>query len=145
MVESTTKDIAAQQTELVKVVNSLYTDVATRAKNAGVVVTHKYPDVEGSIPIPAKFTIELGERMQGLAESDDRGKGLDRSFMQLKLYSDHPFRRRNDSPPKQQFGKTRWGSIGTSGTRNSHSTGSRRPAAPGCSATPRRWSWRSDA
>jgi hypothetical protein len=43
--------------------------------------------------------------MQGLAESDDHGKGLDRSFMQLKLFSDHPFRRRNDSPPKQQFGK----------------------------------------
>ena len=84
---------------------SLYTDVATRAKNAGVVVTHKYPDVEGSIPIPAKFTIELGERMQDLAERDDRGKGLGRSFMQLNLYSDHPFRRRNDSPPKQQFGK----------------------------------------
>jgi serine/threonine protein kinase len=105
MVESTTKESAAQQTELLKVVNSLYTEVATRAKNAGVVVTHKYPDVEGSIPIPAKFTIELGQRMQSLAESDDHGKGLDQSFMQLKLYSDHPFRQRNDSPPKHQFGK----------------------------------------
>jgi adenylate cyclase len=105
MVESTTKESAAQQTELLKVVNSLYTEVATRAKNSGVVVTHKYPDIEGSIPIPARFTIELGQRMQGLAEADDRGKGLDRSFMQLKLYSDHPFRRRNDSPPKHPFGK----------------------------------------
>jgi serine/threonine protein kinase len=56
MVESTTKESAAQQTELLKVVNSLYTDVAIRARNAGVVVTHKYPDVEGSIPIPVKFT-----------------------------------------------------------------------------------------
>jgi serine/threonine protein kinase len=105
MVESTTKESAAQQTELLKVVNSLYTEVATRAKNAGVVVTHKYPDMEGSIPIPAKFTIELGQRMQSLAEGDERGKGLDQSFMQLRLYSDHPFRRRNDSPPKHQFGK----------------------------------------
>jgi hypothetical protein len=105
MVESTTKDSAAQQTELLKVVNSLYTEVATRAKNAGVVVTHKYPDIEGSIPSPTKFTIELGQRMESLAEGDDRGRGLDQSFMQLKLYSDHLFRRRNDSPPKNQFGK----------------------------------------
>jgi serine/threonine protein kinase len=105
MVESTTKESAAQQTELLRVVNSLYTEVATRAKNAGIVVTHKYPEMDGSIPIPAKFTIELGQRMQSLAESDDHGNGLDQSFMQLKLYSEHPFRRRNDSPPKHQFGK----------------------------------------
>ena len=105
MVESTTKESAAQQTELIKVVNSLYTDVAARAKNAGVVVSHKYPELEGSIPIPAKFTIELGQRMQSLAESDDHDRGLDQSFLQLKLYSEHPFQRRNDSPPKYQFGK----------------------------------------
>ena len=105
MVESTTKEGAAQQTALLKVVNSLYTEVATRAKNAGVVVTHKYPDLDGSIPIPARFTIELGQRMQGLAESDDHGSGLDQSFVQLRLYSEHPFRSRNDSPPKYQFGK----------------------------------------
>ncbi|MGA7498079.1 MAG: protein kinase [Isosphaeraceae bacterium] len=105
MVESTTKEGAAQQTELIKVVNSLYSDVAARAKNAGVVVSHKYPELAGSIPIPAKFTIELGQRMVDLAGSDDHGRGLDQSFLQLKLYSDHPFQRRNDSPPKYQFGK----------------------------------------
>jgi serine/threonine protein kinase len=105
MVESTTKQSAAQQTELIKVVNSLYTDVAGRAKKAGVVVSHKYPELEGAIPIPAKFTIELGQRMLSRAESDDRGSGLDQSFLQLKVYSEHPFQRRNDSPPKYQFGK----------------------------------------
>jgi adenylate cyclase len=105
MVESTTKESAAQQTALIKVVNSLYTEVATRAKSAGVVVSHKYPELEGSIPLPARFTIELGQRMQSLAESDDHGSGLDQSFMQLKLYSEHPFRSRPDSPPKYQFGK----------------------------------------
>ena len=105
MVESTTRESAAQQTELIKTVNSLYTDVAARAKAAGVVVSHKYPELEGSIPIPAKFTIELGQRMQSRAESDDHGAGLDQSFLQLKLYSEHPFRRRTDSPPRYQFGK----------------------------------------
>ena len=107
MVISTTRGSAAEQTELLKVVNSLYTEVAARAKTAGVVVTHKYPDVEGSIPIPARFTIELGQRIQSLAESDDHHHdgGLDPSFMQLRLYSDHPFRHRSDSPPKYQFGK----------------------------------------
>jgi len=43
--------------------------------------------------------------MVDLAGSDDHGRGLDQSFLQLKLYSDHPFQRRNDSPPKYQFGK----------------------------------------
>jgi hypothetical protein len=104
-VESTAKESAAQQTQLLKVMNSFYTEVSARAKTAGVPVTHKYPDVENSIPIPAKFTIELGQRMQSIAESSDHGGGLDQSFMQLKLYSDHPFRQRNDSPPKHQFGK----------------------------------------
>jgi hypothetical protein len=105
MVESTTRGNAAQQTELIKVVNSLYTDVAARAKNAGVVVSHKYPELEGAIPIPAKFTIELGQRMQARAEDEGHDQGLDQSFLQLRLYSDHPFRRRPDSPPKSQFGK----------------------------------------
>ena len=105
MVVSTTRESAAQQTELIKVVNSLYTDVAARAKAQGVVVSHKYPELEESIPLPAKFTIELGHRMQSRAESDDHDKGLDQSFLQLKLYSEHPFQRRNDSPPQYQFGK----------------------------------------
>ena len=139
MVESTTKEGAAQQTELIKVVNSLYSDVAARAKNAGVVVSHKYPELAGSIPIPAKFTIELGQRMVDLAGSDDHGRGLDQSFLQLKLYSDHPFQRRNDSPPKYQFGKDALAFYRDAGNKD-------RPfdriektrAAPGSSATPRR-------
>jgi serine/threonine protein kinase len=105
MVVSTASESAAQQTALLKTMNSLYTEVATRAKGAGLTVTHKYPEVDNSIPIPAKFTIELGQRMQSLAESADQAPGLDQSFMQLKMYSDHPFRNRNESPPKHHFGK----------------------------------------
>ncbi len=120
MVESSTKESAAQQTELIKVVNSLYTEVATRAKNAGVVVTHKYPDTEGSIPLPARFTIELGQRMQSLADNDSHDPGLDQSFMQLKLYSEHPFRRRSDSPPKSQFGKDALAFYRDAGNKDVH-------------------------
>jgi serine/threonine protein kinase len=105
MVESTTRENAAQQTALIKGVNSLYTEVAARAKNAGIVVSHKYPELEGAIPIPAKFTIELGQRMQARAEDEGHDPGLDQSFLQLRLYSDHPFRTRPDSPPRSQFGK----------------------------------------
>jgi serine/threonine protein kinase len=105
MVESTTRENAAQQTELIKGVNSLYTEVAARAKNAGVLVSHKYPELDGAIPIPAKFTIELGQRMQARAEDEGHDQGLDQTFLQLRLYSDHPFRRRPDSPPRSQFGK----------------------------------------
>jgi serine/threonine protein kinase len=118
MVVTTTRESAAQQTELLKVVNSLYTSVAARAKKAGVVVSHKYPELEGSIPIPAKFTIELGQQMQSCAESDDHGKGLDQSFLQLKLYSEHPFQRRNDSPPQNQFGKDALAFYRDSGNRD---------------------------
>ena len=68
-------------------------------------VSHKYPELEGAIPIPAKFTIELGQRMQARAKAEGHDQGLDQSFLQLRLYSDHPFRRRPDSPPRSQFGK----------------------------------------
>jgi serine/threonine protein kinase len=105
MVESTTKESAAQQTALLKVVNSLYSEVATRAEKAGVAVSHKYPELEGSIPLPPRFTIELGQRMESLAEGGDHDSGLDQTFVQLRLYSEHPFRSRSDSPPNYQFGK----------------------------------------
>ena len=139
MVESTTRENAAQQTELIKGVNSLYTEVAARAKNAGVVVSHKYPELEGAIPIPAKFTIELGQRMQTRAEDEGHDQGLDQSFLQLRLYSDHPFRRRPDSPPRSQFGKD-----AVAFYRDPENAGrafdriEKTRAAPGCSATPRR-------
>ncbi len=106
LVEGTTRNSAAQQTKLLKEMNALYTDVVSRARASGVPVTHRYPEVEKSIPIPVKFTIELGQRMQDLAEAgDDHARGLDQGFMQLKVYSDHPFRQRSDSPPRSSFGK----------------------------------------
>ena len=105
MVKSTTKESTAQQTELIKVVNSLYTDVAARAKNAGVVVSHKYPELAGSIPIPAKFTIELGQRMQSRAESDDHDRGAGPELLATEALQRAPVPARNDSPPKYQFGK----------------------------------------
>ena len=105
MVVSTAKESAAQQTTLLKTMNSLYTEVASRARGAGLAVTHKYPDVDNSIPIPAKFTIELGRRMQSLAGNGEHAPGLDQSFMQLKMYSAHPFRSRDESPPRHSFGK----------------------------------------
>ncbi len=139
MVESTTRENAAQQTELIKGVNSLYTEVAARAKNAGVVVSHKYPELEGSIPIPAKFTIELGQRMQARAEADGHDQGLDQSFLQLRLYSDHPFRRRPDSPPKSQFGKDALAFYqDPENTGRAFDRIEKTRAAPGSSATPRR-------
>ena len=56
-------------------------------------------------PHPGEIHYRAGPADAELAGSDDHGRGLDQSFLQLKLYSEHPFQRRNDSPPKYQFGK----------------------------------------
>ena len=103
MVEQTALDGAAQQTQVLKEVNKLYTEVVTSAKKAGVEATHHFPDDEKSvIPIPARFTILLGERVEGQADEDADGGG--RNFLRLQMYSNYPFRERPGSPPRHHFG-----------------------------------------
>ena len=48
-------------------------------------------------PIPARFTILLGERLERQADdSDDGGRG--QGFLRLQMYSNFPFRERPGSP-----------------------------------------------
>jgi serine/threonine protein kinase len=94
LVRSSALESAAQESELLNVVNNLYSaDVVDRASVKGVEATHDYVHRKGAIPLPATFTIDLGRR---LAERNESG-------VQVRLYSDHPFRSRTDGGPKDDF------------------------------------------
>jgi serine/threonine protein kinase len=106
MVEKAALEAAAQQTTMLREVNQLYTDVAAKVKKGGVEVTHRFPDDDRiTAPIPARFTILLGERLEQRADDEDDRAGRGQSFMRLQMYSDYPFRERSGSPPKHRFGK----------------------------------------
>ena len=76
------------------VVNEFYSSqVVDRLKSHGVVITHDYVSRNGAIPLPATFTIELGQR---IGERSQTG-------MLFRLYSDHPFRSRKDGGPRDDF------------------------------------------
>jgi len=94
LVKSTALEGAAQQAEMLDVVNALYTSqVVERVQAHGIVVTHDYTTKTGAIPLPATFTIESGERI------GQRSK----TGMLFRLYSDSPFRSRKDGGPRDDF------------------------------------------
>jgi serine/threonine protein kinase len=94
LVRSSALEGAAQESEILDAVNKLYSDdVVERAKVKGVPATHDYVTREGAIPLPATLTIQLGRR---LSERNESG-------VQVRLYSDHPFKSRKDGGPKDDF------------------------------------------
>src|SRR5262249_42627394 len=59
LVRSSALESAAQQAEILDVVNNQYSaDVVERAKLKGVEATHEYDKKPGAIPLPARFTID---------------------------------------------------------------------------------------
>src|SRR3954469_2500858 len=94
LVRSTALEGAAQQSEMLDVVNALYSSkVVERLQRHGVVVTHDYATKAGAIPLPATFTIESGEEIGRQSKTG----------MLFRLYSDHPFRSRKDGGPRDEF------------------------------------------
>jgi hypothetical protein len=94
LVRSTALESAAQQSEMLDVVNALYSsEVVDRLQSHGIVVTHDYATRKGAIPLPATFTIESGQRI------GERSK----TGMQFRLYSNFPFRSRKDGGPHDDF------------------------------------------
>ena len=94
LVQSTALEGAAQQAEMLEVVNSFYTsEVVDRVQKHGIAATHDYATKPGAIPLPVVFLIESGQRI------GERSK----SGMLVRLYSDHPFRSRKDGGPHDQF------------------------------------------
>jgi serine/threonine protein kinase len=93
LVRTSALESAAQQSEILDKVNKFYTaDVVDRLQIKGVDVTHNYTNRKNAIPLPATLTIELGR----LISENKEG-------VQVRLYSDHPFRTRQDGGPKDEF------------------------------------------
>lgn len=94
LVRTSALESAAQQSEILDVVNNFYSaDVVERAKLKGVEVTHDYHSKKDAIPLPATLTIDLGRQVSQRSESG----------VQVRLYSDHPFKSRTDGGPKDDF------------------------------------------
>jgi serine/threonine protein kinase len=94
LVRTSALESAAQQSEILDEVNNMYSaDVVDRATLKGVPATHDYVTRKDAIPLPATLTIDLGKHLS------ERSK----SGMQVRLFSDYPWRFRKDGGPKDDF------------------------------------------
>jgi serine/threonine protein kinase len=94
LVRSTALDGAAQQAETLECLNDLYSEAVDRATPKGkVLVTHDYVARKDALPLPATLTIDLGKAISERSESG----------MQVRLYSDYPWKFRKDRPPPDEF------------------------------------------
>src|SRR5262249_60918982 len=86
---------AAQQSEMLEAFNNHYSRIVERINDHGfgIEVTAEYADRPNAIPLPATLTIDVGR---------DLGE-CGKSGMQVRLYSDHPFRSRKDGGPRDDF------------------------------------------
>jgi hypothetical protein len=87
LVRSTALTGAAQEAELLELVNDYYSEIYTD------VGKHLKPEGHQLFPLPARLTIDLGKRLNETGQSG----------MQVRLYSDYPFRTRTDGGPKDDF------------------------------------------
>ncbi len=94
LVQTTALESVMQQAEMLEEVDNLYSsEVVERVKSHGIEVTHDYRNRPAAIPLPATLNIDLGQRL-----SDRSASG-----MQVRLYSDYPFKSRKDGGPKDAF------------------------------------------
>jgi hypothetical protein len=93
LVRAAALESAAQQSDLLMEVNNSYSDVVQRAQAGKLTVAHDYASNPAAIPIPATFTIELGQQISDRSETG----------VQVRLYSDYPFRSRRSGGPKDAF------------------------------------------
>jgi hypothetical protein len=93
LVRSTALEGAAQQAETLEGLNELYSAAVDKAMPAGAVFPHDYATRKGAMPLPATLTIDLGKRLSAGSESG----------MQVRLYSDYPWRFRTDGGPADDF------------------------------------------
>jgi serine/threonine protein kinase len=94
LVRSTALDGAAQQAETLECLNDVYSEAVDRAMPKGkVLVTHDYATRKDSLPLPATLTIDLGKTISERSASG----------MQVRLYSDYPWKFRKDGGPADDF------------------------------------------
>ena len=79
--ENSVMQIAARYNEVIREFRTIYTsEVVARVLPEGIIASHDYEKHVGNIPLPATFSIVLGERLGAL------GSGA-----KTRLYSDYPF------------------------------------------------------
>jgi serine/threonine protein kinase len=94
LVHSSALESAAQHADILEVVNDRYSsEVMDRLQGRNVPMLPDYQRVPGAVPLPATFTIDLGTH---LTERNASG-------VQVRLYSDFPFRSRKNGGPRDNF------------------------------------------
>jgi hypothetical protein len=93
LVHSTALEGAAQQAETLECLNDLYSEAVDRAMTKGAKVTHDYATRKDTLPLPATLTIDLGKSISERSESG----------MQVRLYSDYPWKFRTNGGPADDF------------------------------------------
>jgi hypothetical protein len=94
LVRSTAIDGAAQQAETLECLNDVYSEAVDQAMPKGkALVTHDYATRKDSLPLPATLTIDLGKTISRRSETG----------MQVRLYSDYPWKFRKDREPPDEF------------------------------------------
>ena len=93
LVHAAALENAAQQSDVLREVNDSYSEVVKRAQAGKLEVRHDYQEHSAAIPIPATFTIELGQQ---ISDRSDTG-------VQIRLYSAYPFRSRRNGGPRDDF------------------------------------------
>ncbi len=93
LVQTTALQGAALEADILQQVQDFYSKVVVDSVKDQVPVTHRYAVTEGAIPVPASFTIDLGEHI----------RKSQTTAMFVRLYSDYPFRYRDDGGPQDEF------------------------------------------
>jgi serine/threonine protein kinase len=93
LIQSTAVEGAALEAETLAIVQDYYSKVVVDRVKDKVPVSHRYAILDGAIPVPASFSIDLGEHI--------RKSQITTMFM--RLYSDFPFRHREGGGPKDEF------------------------------------------
>ncbi|MCE9606089.1 MAG: protein kinase [Planctomycetia bacterium] len=95
LVRSTALESVKQQAEMLEEIDKMYTtEVVERLAPLKIEITHDYRTKSSTaIPLPATLNIDLGQRV-----SEKSASG-----MQVRLYSDHPFKSRAGGGPKDDF------------------------------------------
>jgi hypothetical protein len=93
LVRSTALEGAAQQAETLDELFRYYSRVSTHLRESGIEGDHDWEGRRSVMPPPATMTIELSQQITARSETG----------MQVRLYSDHPFRYRRDGGPRDEF------------------------------------------
>ena len=93
LMQATALQGAALEADILQQVQDFYSKVVVASVKGEVQVTHRYAGIKGAIPIPASFMIDLGEHI----------RKSQTTAMFVRLYSDYPFRYRNDAGPQDRF------------------------------------------